>query len=95
MKQSMKWLAITGLLVAIACSGTKGDPGQPCTITSNSDGSKTLTCPDGTDVVIKNGTNGANGTNGSTGSTGYRAPRAMGPVPTAPCGRRWCHRSVH
>lgn len=65
-------VAVAAITLA-ACAGEKGDPGQdgqPCTVKDNMDGTKTLSCPDGTKVTIVNGDPGANGQDGQTGPQG-------------------------
>jgi len=39
---------------------------QPCTVLDNNDGSATLSCEDGTSVVISNGANGVDGIDGNS-----------------------------
>jgi OmcA/MtrC family decaheme c-type cytochrome len=61
------------VVVMVGCTGPKGDTGPagtPCAVTSNTDGTKTITCPDGTTATVANGSNGTNGTNGTNGSNG-------------------------
>jgi len=63
-------LRLAALLVvaATACSGSagkngaNGTNGTSCTATDNGNGSATITCPDGTSVVVANGKDGAPGT---------------------------------
>lgn len=67
-------LVVAAWVLGIGCAGGKqGEPGaagQPCTVQENTDGSKTISCPDGTTVVVRDGENGQNGTNGADGADG-------------------------
>lgn len=78
------WAAASvGLLLAASCSGDdgsagpKGSEGKPCTVESNGDGTSTITCPDGTEVVVKDGTSGEAGLPGDPGDPGQ--PGEAGP----------------
>jgi len=42
--------------------GCPGPAGQPCSVRDNGDGTATISCPDGTSVLVRNGANGTNGT---------------------------------
>lgn len=71
------WAAATlGLLLATSCSGDdggagpKGAEGKPCTVTSNGDGTSTISCPDGTKVTVKDGQGGEAGPPGDPGTPG-------------------------
>ncbi|GMV14144.1 MAG: hypothetical protein AMXMBFR56_23680 [Polyangiaceae bacterium] len=71
------WAAASlGLLLATACSGDdggagpKGSEGKPCTVTSNGDGTSTISCADGTKVTVKDGQPGDPGTPGDPGEAG-------------------------
>ena len=48
-------------------NGVDGEDGQPCTTTDNLDGTYTLTCPDGSSVVISDGADGVSGVDGQDG----------------------------
>lgn len=69
----MKLVALI-LIAVIALSGCpgekgeKGEPGasQPCTVVDNGNGTATMTCPDGTSVVIPVATDGGTAADGST-----------------------------
>jgi hypothetical protein len=52
--------------------GKDGTPGAAasCTVTSNSDGTRTISCTDGTTATVSNGANGAPGTPGTPGAPG-------------------------
>lgn len=39
-----------------------GRDGQPCSVVDNNNGTKTVTCPDGTSVIISDGVDGVDGT---------------------------------
>jgi OmcA/MtrC family decaheme c-type cytochrome len=52
-------------LLGVACCALlacPGPSGQPCSVSDNGDGTATISCPDGTSVVVRNGTDGRNGT---------------------------------
>jgi OmcA/MtrC family decaheme c-type cytochrome len=67
----MRRLALSlSTLVAVACTGPAGQSGAPCSVRDNGDGTATISCPDGTSVLVTNGSDGANGTNGADGSPG-------------------------
>src|SRR5262249_14753181 len=44
-------------------NGTNGTNGTSCTVTDNGDGTKTISCEDGTEVTVANGQAGKNGGN--------------------------------
>ena len=48
--------------------GTNGEDAEPCTAVDNEDGTSTITCPDGSSVIITDGTDGFNGADGSDGA---------------------------
>ncbi|MBK7857868.1 MAG: OmcA/MtrC family decaheme c-type cytochrome [Archangiaceae bacterium] len=54
----------------IACTGTNGQDGKPCTVTDNGDGSATITCPDGSTTRVTSGKPGQDGMNGMNGLNG-------------------------
>lgn len=56
------------LLVLAGCllQACPGPAGQPCSVHDNGDGTATISCPDGTSVVVQSGKNGTNGTNGTS-----------------------------
>src|SRR5438309_846564 len=62
-------ILVVALLMASGCGGA-GPAGTSCVVKDNGDGSKTLTCGDGTIVTVHDGTNGAPGTNGMNGIAG-------------------------
>lgn len=66
MSTSMKsaLLSAASLLTLAACAP------EPCSVTDNSDGTYTLSCPDGTSVTVQDGVDGANGSDGTNGSDG-------------------------
>ncbi len=67
----MRLLSLVGMAALIGCSGsdgadgttgtngTNGTDGVSCTIADNGDGTKTVTCDDGTTATITDGTDGA------------------------------------
>ncbi len=70
---SMKRMLPGAALVAALAACAGGDPGANgtgCTVASNSDGTSTIRCADGTSVTLRNGQNGSNGGNGMNGSNG-------------------------
>lgn len=56
--------------------GVVGAPGETCTVTAISvsspapNGGSLISCPDGSNSLVLNGTNGSNGTNGTNGTDG-------------------------
>jgi hypothetical protein len=76
--------------------GLKGDPGEPgeagnngasCTVVDNTDGSRTVSCSDGTSATISNGAPGAKGDAGDAGTSCTATilmARRPSPAPTAP-----------
>ncbi|MFO0551546.1 MAG: OmcA/MtrC family decaheme c-type cytochrome [Polyangiaceae bacterium] len=50
-------------------AGKDGADGVSCTVTDNGDGTSTIACDDGTNVVVKNGTDGTDGNNGTDGTS--------------------------
>ena len=56
-------------LLLVGCGG-EGPPGQPCTVKDNSDGTATITCPDGSKVTITAGKEGQKGTSCSVKDNG-------------------------
>lgn len=52
------------VLSTAACSGD--NDGGSCTVTDNGDGSKTISCDDGTSVTVNDGQNGNDGQDGRT-----------------------------
>lgn len=66
-------VVVVPFVAALACSGEDGKAGQdgtPCTIEKNADGSKTLTCPDGTSVTFSDAEQGPAGPRGPQGDPG-------------------------
>ncbi len=65
----MKILFLLSLLISIFLLGcgdeSSSSAGASCTIKDNEDNSYTLSCPDGTSAVIKNGVDGADGKDGA------------------------------
>lgn len=59
--------------------GTSGDSGSGCTVTDNGDGTKTITCADGTKVTVSDGDGGISG-------TGCTAVQEDGGAITVTCG---------
>ena len=51
------------------CNGTTAAAGMSCTVTDNGDGTKTITCPDGTSVNLNDGQQGVAGTSASCSVT--------------------------
>ena len=51
-------------------NGTDGADGSSCSVTDNGDGTKTISCTDGTTATVADGTDGADGTNGTDGADG-------------------------
>jgi len=57
-------------------AGPPGDPGPPgtdgssCSVTDNGDGTKTISCDDGTEVIVSDGTQGEPGPQGDPGESG-------------------------
>ncbi len=66
-------------LFAISCTGPAGQDGQPCSVKDNTDGTATITCPDGTTVTVtpKAGQNGMPGQNGQNGMPGQNGQNGM------------------
>jgi len=57
-------------LLAMGCSGDQGPSGSSCTVSDNGDGTKTISCEDGTSVTISDGVDGQNGQDGQDGADG-------------------------
>lgn len=67
----MRRLILSSIAVFVAaCTGPAGQNGAPCTVTDNGNGSATISCPDGTQVVVSSGAPGADGTAGTPGANG-------------------------
>ncbi|HZN91374.1 MAG TPA: hypothetical protein VFB81_01665, partial [Myxococcales bacterium] len=65
MKQLLhRGVSRAALLGAACCAlaACPGPSGQPCSVSDNGDGTATISCPDGTSVVVRSGTDGRNGT---------------------------------
>lgn len=74
--RTLRGMLVAAAAIALAaCTGPAGKDGQPCSVKDNTDGTKTLTCPDGTNVTIVNGTDGTNGQQGPDGQTGPQGPQ--------------------
>lgn len=74
--RTLRGMLVAAAAIALAaCTGTPGKDGAPCSVKDNTDGTKTLTCPDGTNVTIVNGTDGQNGQQGPDGQTGPQGPQ--------------------
>lgn len=59
---------LTGTAGTNGTNGTNGTDGVSCTVSANPDaGTRTISCTDGTSIVLKDGANGTNGTNGTSG----------------------------
>ncbi len=63
MKQTMILAALVSVLGAC---GHNGKDGSSCSVVESTDGSATITCPDGSSYTVGNGTNGTNGANGAS-----------------------------
>jgi hypothetical protein len=50
--------------------GTDGTDGSSCSVVDNGDGTKTISCTDGTSVTLSDGADGADGTDGTDGVDG-------------------------
>jgi hypothetical protein len=65
-----------GPMGATGATGLQGAPGTDCTVTSVSanlaapNGGSLISCQDGSQSLVLNGTSGINGTNGNAGATG-------------------------
>lgn len=58
-----RWLAFGVWVLGVAwsgCPGPQGEPGEPCTVADNGDGTATLSCPDGTEVIVDVAEGGGN-----------------------------------
>ncbi len=55
---------------ADGADGADGTTGDSCTVTDNGDGTKTITCEDGTSVTVSDGTDGEKGESGTDGTDG-------------------------
>jgi len=62
--------AICIALSACGSEGPQGQNGAPCSVTKNTDGSATITCPDGTTVTVPPGATGPGGEAGLDGDSG-------------------------
>lgn len=60
----------TGSEGPIGPSGANGANGSSCSVTDNHDGTKTISCADGTSVTVTDGNDGTNGSNGNNGDPG-------------------------
>ena len=70
MQKNPWFLAGAFVVAATACGGGKdGADGTSCSVEDTSDGTKTITCTDGTSAVIANGKAGGDGQNGADGSS--------------------------
>jgi hypothetical protein len=56
--RSTRLLALVTCLPLLAACGSPA-PAKPCTVKQNTDGSATITCPDGSHATVKSGTNGS------------------------------------
>lgn len=66
--------------------GDKGDSGDTCSVSQSVNGALIL-CPDGTSVMILNGTNGVNGVNGADGQAAPAGPYNIIEL-IDPCGKQ-------
>ncbi len=48
------------------CNGANGSNGVGCTVTESSNGTKTITCDEGTEVTVSDGADGSNGSDGES-----------------------------
>lgn len=69
MVRSALGVSLSVSLVILSCSGTPSK-GTSCTVSDNGDGTKTISCPDGTSATLSNGTTGAAGPTGTAGAAG-------------------------
>ncbi|MBK7395106.1 MAG: OmcA/MtrC family decaheme c-type cytochrome [Myxococcales bacterium] len=67
---SLGLLAASMLLIG-ACEGSAGEAGTPCSVKANTDGTSTITCPDGTSVTVTGG-KGDKGDPGTPGDAGAK-----------------------
>jgi OmcA/MtrC family decaheme c-type cytochrome len=63
----VRWGALLGALAVAGCEGPAGADGVGCTLITNDDGSSTLSCRDGTRLVLRSGENGMPGAPGANG----------------------------
>lgn len=72
--RALRWILVAAAAIALAAcegpAGKDGADGKPCSVKDNTDGTKTLSCPDGTNVTIVNGAAGQDGQQGPAGQTG-------------------------
>lgn len=67
---SLGLLAASMMLIG-ACEGSAGEAGAPCSVKANTDGSSTISCPDGTTVTVSGG-KGDKGDPGTPGDAGAK-----------------------
>ncbi len=66
-----------GAAGGVGATGPEGPPGPAgtsCTVVDNEDGTKTISCDDGTSVTVSDGTDGAEGPEGPQGPAGPEGP---------------------
>lgn len=65
----LRALVLTSLVVLPGCLGPAGEKGSSCTVADNGDGTVTVSCTDGTRVVLNQGSNGQPGAPGDAGTS--------------------------
>jgi hypothetical protein len=58
------------LVSAAVLAGCGGDDGESCSVEEDADGNAVVSCPDGSEVVIRSGVDGTSGADGTDGSDG-------------------------
>ncbi len=68
------WACVSGSWTQVQLptgpQGPAGKNGTSCSVADNGNGTKTITCQDGTSATVSNGATGATGARGATGATG-------------------------
>ncbi|MGB8294901.1 MAG: hypothetical protein WCG85_05690, partial [Polyangia bacterium] len=81
------WACVSGEWTQVPLSSAPGK-GVSCSVADNGNGTKTITCADGTHATISDGAPGASGATGPAGPQGATGPAGpMGPQgPSGPAG---------
>ena len=78
MTHKARWLTplfALSLFALPGCGSDEGDAAGSCTIADLGDGTSAIRCPDGSELVVKNGTDGKDGVDGKDGEKGDKGDK--------------------
>ncbi len=73
----LRYPSLIALLLTTSSLSCSGDDGSSCTIVQNNDGAATISCDDGSEFTLGNGSDGTDGTDGIDGIDGSDGAEAL------------------